>query len=160
MLGLGNHEAQFEAMVNAGRSRVDNLAVSPSTIDRLRWWNGELMHFGSIVLTFFSLGTALATFRHRGGRSRRARPAKAESSPRPSSQAFVAVSIMSEVTIRKSGLLNGPLINPIAIFWGMLAQNVGLAITVLWIILAVRPVMAQRCRIGSTVVAASPVSAG
>jgi len=26
VLGLGNHEAQFEAMVNAGRSRLDNLA--------------------------------------------------------------------------------------------------------------------------------------
>jgi hypothetical protein len=134
VLGLGNHEAQFEAMVNAGRSRLDNLAASLSTIERLRWWNGELMRFASIVLTFFSLGIALATFRRRGGRSRRAlRHAGILTTAVVAS--FVAVSIMSEVTLRKSGLLNGPLINPIAIFWGMLAENVGLAITVLWIIL-------------------------
>ena len=134
MLGLGNHEAQFDTRVKAGRSRVDKLAASPSTIDRLRWWNGELMHFGSIVLTFFSLGTALATFRHRGGRSRRAlRHVGILTTAIVAS--FSGVAIISEVAIRKSGLLTGPLINPITVFWGMLAQNVGLAITVLWIIL-------------------------
>ncbi len=149
-LGLGNHEAQFEAMMQANKLPANQFAKRRSTIDRVRWWNGELLNYESCILPFFALGSALATFRHRAGRSRRAlRHVGILTTAIVAS--FFGVAIISEVAIRKSGLLTGPLMNPIAIFWGMLAQNVSLAITVLWMILAVgrswrtAPLWSDRC---------------
>lgn len=133
-LGLEETQARFEA-IRARQARRLIEARPESLAAWLARWRTVLVAVAGRLLPFVTLGAAVATFRHRAARSRRAlRHAGALTSA--VAAIFIAVALVNEFVLRRFRILQaGYRHHPFEGLWGDLGDDTSLGVVALWWVL-------------------------
>src|SRR5262249_55025534 len=133
-LGLEDTQTRFEAIRTRQAKRLIE-ARSESLAAWLARWRSLLVGVAGRLLPFVTLGSAVATFRHRAARSRRAlRHVGVLTSALAA--IFIAVSLVNEFVLRRFPILQvGYGHNPFDSLWRDLGEDTSLGVVALWWIL-------------------------